>query len=897
MRLQVRIVLIIVAALLPPLCMQVFNEQSLRRAREADVREQALREARGVAAELDRIVAGVRNALVAMAEVPAIRDGDAAACARLLVSVNARLAFQRDMALVGADGRTLCDSRDSAVPADRSGSTAVRLARQRGAFAIGSYEVDQTGRSMLPMAYPVSAAPGPGAVLVADIDLGWVRDQIVAHGLPPNSSVTVADRDMTYLVRLPNADRVGQPMPPEIRPLVDAGAPAAVESLSSDGLRRIVGYIPLAAPPRDLFISVGFSTDRAYAASDAAALRGYGLIAAGLAAALVLATWLLRGLVARPALAILATTERWSRGDTSARVAPIGAGAEFSRIALAVNGLLDAAASTDAGLRARLAELDAVYRGSPVGLGFIGPDLRFITVNGRLAEFNGLSAEGHRGRTPREVFPARIVDASEQRIRRVLAGERVPPVEIIGITDFAPGTPRLLLVSYQPAVAPDGQVLGVVAAVQDITALRRAEAALQDTLQRANAELERRVVERTRQLEDEVQQREVTRAQLQQAQKMELIGQLTGGVAHDFNNLLTAIIGNLELAQVRARELPEVARLLQAAMRAADRGASLTQHMLAFARRQYLRFQPVEIPDLLAGCTDLLATSLGPGVEIRVAAPAAMRPAWADPNQVELLLLNLAVNARDAMPDGGVVAISAAEEHVTDADSHPAGLAAGAYVRIAVADTGRGMDAATRARAFEPFFTTKPVGQGSGLGLSMVQGVADQSGGGVAITSAPGKGTTVTVWLPCADIEATAATAAEPPPLPAPARGQRVLLVDDDLDVLAFAAICLEDAGYATIRADTAEAALALLATSVAECKLPNLLIADLGLPGMSGIQLVSAARRLVPALPVLIATGYADDEVSGTTQFPVLGKPFKAAELLAQVAALLGPITRAAGG
>jgi PAS domain S-box-containing protein len=871
--LQVRIVLIIAAALLPPLCMQAFNEVALRDARAAEVREQALREARGVAADLDRLVAAVRNALVALAEVPSIRSGDAAACARLLASVDARLALQRAMALVGGDGRTLCASGGGAASRDRAGTAVVRLARERGRFVIGEYEPEADGPGVLAMGYPVPNAAGPAAVLVADIDLGWLREQILAHGLPSHSSVTVADRNATYLVRLPNRDRVGRRLNPEALPLLSAAAPAVVENVSTDGVRRVVGFVPLAPPPEDLFISVGISTEIAYAASDAAARRGYVLIAAGFAAALLLAGVLLRDMIARPLLAILATTDRWSGGDTSARVALTAARSEFGRIALAVNGLLDAAAASQAGLRERLAELDAIYRSVAVGLGFYDRELRYVTVNARLAQINGVDEAAHRGRSVREVLPA-MADQIEPLLRRALAGEPIAPAEIDGIAGSA--MPRRMLVSYQPAVAPDGRVVGVVVAVQDITALRAAEAEVRDMLRRANAELERRVAERTRQLEAEVRERELAQAQLAQAQKMELIGQLTGGVAHDFNNLLTAIIGNLELALVRSRDLPEVSRLLQGAVRAADRGAALTQRMLAFARRQYLRFEPV---------ADLLATTLGPAIELRLEAQPNIRPARADPNQIEMLLLNLAVNARDAMPRGGRVLVTVAEERVDE--RHPAGLPPGDYARLSVADSGEGMDAATLARAFEPFFTTKPVGHGSGLGLSMVQGVADQSGGGVAIESAPGAGTTVTVWLPCAE----AAEAATPRPAeaaaPMLAAGGHVLLVDDDPDVLAFAATCLEEAGYRVTRAVSGEAALALLRGMPSG---PDLLVADVGLPGIGGIQLAMAGRQVVPGLPVLIATGYADsqDPAGISAEFPVLGKPFKAADLLARVAALL---------
>jgi len=761
MSLFARLLLIIFAALLPPLAMQAFNETALRKAREADVLAEAVREARAVNSEIERITDGVRNTLVALAEVPAIRSGEPRECSAVLRAVKARFVFLREMELVGADGLPRCDSGEDPRH-DRSADAEVQLARSRNDFAVGSYGTDSGGHPVLAMGYPVHDLAG--AVLVADFDLAWLHDQVTEHALPPGSAVSVADRDGRFLLRLPDTQRLGQLIVPEYRWMLNQPAPGVVEGVGSDGVRRIVGYVPLSSPPNDVFVSVGFSTGYAYAASDAASRRGYMLIAAGLLAALALAGWMVRGAITRPVRAILATTERWQRGDTSARVPMTTARSEFGRIAGAVNELLGAVAAGEAGLRDRLAELDAVYRSSAVGLGFIDHDLHFVTVNAPLAEIDGLPEAAHRGRPVREVWPA-VSDSIEPLLRRALAGERIPPAEVSDAAETADGRRRRMLVSYQPAVAPDGQVLGAVVSVQDITALRRAEAALQETLQRANAELERRVAERTLQLEAEVAEREAAQAQLQQAQKMELLGQLTGGVAHDFNNLLTAIIGNLELSLDKSADRADVTRLLRAGLRAADRGAALTQRMLAFGRRQYLHFETVAIPPLLDGMADLLARTIGPPVSVRIETAAEMRPARADANQVELLVLNLAVNARDAMPDGGTILISAAEETVGETDPHVARLVPGRYVRITVSDTGTGMDEPTRARAFEPFFTTKPVGRGSGLGLSMVQGVAEQSGGGVMIESVRGMGTSVTLWLPCDEADAMpAGTPAEQQP-------------------------------------------------------------------------------------------------------------------------------------
>ncbi len=440
------------------------------------------------------------------------------------------------------------------------------------------------------------------------------------------------------------------------------------------------------------------------------------------------------------------------------------------------------------------------------------------------------------------------------------------------------------------APAETGSEFGRIGAALD--ELLAMVARTETDLRRAKSELEARVAERTERLGAEVQEREAVQAQLLQAQKMEVVGQLTGGVAHDFNNLLTAVIGNLELALLRSRDRPEVERLLGGAMRAAERGAALTQRMLAFGRRQYLRLQPVDVAALLDGMQDLLARTIGPTVRIDIAVAPGLWPARADPNQVELVLLNLAINARDAMPGGGTLRLSAEAERVAEGALHPVPLAPGDYVRLRLRDEGAGIAPALLARVLEPFFTTKAAGKGSGLGLSMAQGVAVQSGGGLAIESVLGQGTTVSVWLPRDHAPVAAASpAAEPPPPPSVARpgpAPSILLVDDDAEVAEVAQQLLRDEGFAVVRADQAAGALALLDEGVPV----DLLIADVAMPGVNGLQLADLARARRPGLRVLLATGYAQDgqAMGRNPGFPVLRKPFRAEQLVTAVRRLLEP-------
>lgn len=364
-----------------------------------------------------------------------------------------------------------------------------------------------------------------------------------------------------------------------------------------------------------------------------------------------------------------------------------------------------------------------------------------------------------------------------------------------------------------------------------------------------------------------------TRQQLYQAQKMEVIGQLTGGVAHDFNNLLAVIIGNLDLLRKRLPDDPRSARLIETAMKGAERGAALTQRMLSFARRQELEPEAVEVPRLVAGMTDLLQRSIGPSVAIEIDFAPDLPPAHVDANQFELALVNLAVNARDAMPDGGVLRISASEAEI-DRDV-ATGMKAGRYVRLAVTDTGIGMDAATLDRAMEPFFTTKGVGKGTGLGLSMVHGLAAQSGGRLVLSSAPGQGTTAEIWLPVDTGQREPADAGmlpvDPVPGEPPNTTLRILAVDDDGLVLMATTAMIEDLGHRVVEAFSGKQALDLLRRDGPF----DLVLTDEAMPGMTGTQLAAAIRKEHPDLPILIGTGYAEIVQDDGPRLPKLIKPF----------------------
>jgi PAS domain S-box-containing protein len=409
------------------------------------------------------------------------------------------------------------------------------------------------------------------------------------------------------------------------------------------------------------------------------------------------------------------------------------------------------------------------------------------------------------------------------------------------------GSWRVFDLSLRPALGADGRLLQVVAEAHDITEFKDTEAALR------------------------------------QSQKMEAIGQITGGVAHDFNNLLMAVLANLELLRKRLPEGAGLNRYIDGAMQGANRGVSLTQRLLAFARKQDLQSEAVDIAALLRNMENLLERSAGPGIRLRYDVAPRMAPAQADPNQLELAILNLIVNARDAMPSGGEIVVEAHERRLDRPDRE---LASGRYVCIRVIDTGTGMDEDTVQRAIEPFFSTKETGKGTGLGLSMVHGMAMQLGGGLRLQSAQGKGTTVEIWLPIAVAAAAAATAEGGAATAAPATDRKatILVLDDDALISMSMVDMLEDLGHTVIEANTPQKALEIIGSKAAL----DLLITDYAMPQMNGGELAVAAKKLRPDLPILLATGYADIPSGIHVDLPRISKPYDQASLADQIAVLL---------
>jgi PAS domain S-box-containing protein len=481
----------------------------------------------------------------------------------------------------------------------------------------------------------------------------------------------------------------------------------------------------------------------------------------------------------------------------------------------------------------------------PAGIVAYDRNLKITTWNPGMEKFFGPSAEQALGQSVSEFLacpPMRLPLPGEFGEPE---GEGCDTTQEVEVVNRVTGRKLLCETQCAPMTGGDGHPIGTVAFFRDIT--------------------ERRHVEE----------------QLHQAQKMETIGQLTGGVAHDFNNLLAAVMGNLELLRRKLPADTPLIRYIDGALLGASRGASLTQRLLAFARRQDLKTESVDLGRLLRGMQGLITRSIGPDVKLEVEVDYDLPAATVDHHQFELALLNLATNARDAMPGGGVVRMKV---DLGCGAVRPE-LAPGEFLRVSVSDTGAGMDARTLKSAIEPFFSTKQLGKGTGLGLSMVHGLAVQLGGALRLSSTVGEGTVAELWVPVADSAATGAaeerTLAATPQAPA----SRILVVDDDSLIAMSTVGMIEDLGHSVIEASSGLQALDILKSGVRV----DALVTDYAMPGMTGVELAGHARALFPHLPILLATGYAELPAGTTTNLPRLKKPYRQQDLSEQLSRLLG--------
>jgi len=894
-----RLSLLVMLALLPPFAIQAWTGVEHRREREAALRMDAVAQTLALQADMARTAEGTRQLLVALAEMPAIRANDAAGCTAYLQAVARQYPAYALLAATDAEGGILCSSAGAAPGSYSNAERAYyRRAMAAGNFAVGDLVTGvATGRRSIHFALPFRRADDSvGGIVLASLDQEQLARQLAARALPPGAEALVLDPAGTVVAGVKDGhsivdDWVGRQAPGALRAGLEVSAPTAVAAFGPDGNPRLFGAVPLDPALGGLVAAVGLDQRRALA--DLKETLRENLAGILLGAVLALAAGVLAGrrLVLAPLAKLALAAGRVGEGELGAR-ADLGrrsneireVGAAFNRMSAALAAREGERDRSETAQRESEARFRHMADSAPALIWMSDAEGQVVFANRHYDHLFGRPVAAMLGQgweadvLPEDLPSYRTAFRDAFRTRQTFRREaRVRDKQ---------GQVRWLRCEAVPRLNDQGSFLGYTGCAVDITEARL-----------ATEELETRVAERTAALEQavgalhaEALERESAEAALRQSQKMEAIGQLTGGIAHDFNNMLQVIGGSLEMIQRRVEQGRglEVGRYLDNAQKTVVRASGLTHRLLAFARRQALQPTPLEPGELVEGMAELIRRTVGPAVTIQLHLDNDLWSVLCDPSQLENVLLNLAINARDAMPEGGTLTIATAKVMLCQADvADQEGAAPGEYVEISVADTGMGMDEATKAHAFEPFFTTKPIGQGTGLGLSQVYGFVRQSGGLVRLDSSPGQGTTVRLRLPRHE-SFQGPQALETPTEPAIAGANEVvLLVEDEKGVREAAAERLRELRYTVLEAEDGLAALRLLESDAHV----DLLVTDVGLPnGMNGRQLADAARERRPSLPVLFITGYAGGALEEhlAANMAVIGKPFTLDVLARNVKAML---------
>src|SRR3984893_12198404 len=696
-----RLFLLVAVALLPAIAIQAYNEFDLRRARQVEVQNQALSLARLAAAEQQQIVQGIRQVLIAMSELPSIKTRDSQACNAYMAAMQQRFPAFVTFLVADMNGWSFCDTNSDHRPLTIAARAYFASILKTAAFTVGEFSAGlSTGRKVIQFVLPFYGDDGRmGGVIVAGLSLHWLADYIARKGAPEGAALAITDRNGTYLARYPHNERfVGTKMPGDKYLKMDERG--AVDTLNVDGVERIEGYSALGADSGGLVVSFGLDKAQAFTEIQRRTQRGIFLIVLSTSLVLVLTSLGARRFIHRP-LGQLVDAANQSWQVSFARRVDIRGKAELARVADAFNSMADALDHREHELseakekaEEAAARITTIFESTTDSVAIVDRDWRVSYLNERAWTQIG---EG------RDLIGANLWEAFQDaadteifsQLREAMSDQRPASFEAL--------CPRRG-VWYALNAFPSSEGLAVF--FRDITEQKHA-----------------------------LEVRRLMQDQLHQSQKMESVGQLTGGVAHDFNNLLMVVSANLELIE-DAADNGRVRQFAAAARRAADRGTKLTAQLLAFSRRQVLNPKLVDANQLISEFQELIRQAIGGSCEVKLRTDERLWLCHVDPPLLETALLNLALNGRDAMPDGGVLEIET--RNVVLDEGAVAGCSPGSYVKVSVTDNGCGMPPEVRDRVFEPFFTTKEVGKGTGLGLSMVYGFVRQSGGHIAIESAPG---------------------------------------------------------------------------------------------------------------------------------------------------------------
>jgi PAS domain S-box-containing protein len=845
-----RLLVLVGVAVLPAIAIQAYNEFDLVRALRLEVKNHATNLAELAGAEQQQIVQGIRQVLIALSEHRSIKSKDGEACNAYLAALKQRFPAFLTVVVADASGKTFCDADNNARPVNVSVRDYFATVMKTGAFTVGEFSLGlQSGRTAIQFALPFSGDDRQiGGVIIATLSLDWLADYIASRGAPAGSALAIMDRHGTYLARYPDNNRfVGRRMTGEKNPAPELHTIA--DTVDGDGVERIVGYSALGDESGGLLVSFGLDKEQAFAESQRRTQRGISMIVLSTALAFALASLGARRFIHRPLGQLVEAANQWRMGEFARRVDITGK-SELARVADAFNTMADALEQREQELskakekaEESAARITMIFESTTDSVVIVDRDWRISYLNGPAWAVLGESQDLI-GMNLSEVVPEIAHTELLLQLRQALSDQR--PV-------FLESFCARRNVWYALNAFSSSQ--GIAIFLRDIT-------------EHKNALEARRLIE----------------AQFHHSQKMESVGQLTGGIAHDFNNLLMVVSVNLELIE-DAADLDRIRQYAAIARRAADRGSKLTAQLLAFSRRQVLKPKFVNANQLIAVFHGLLSQAVGAGCEIELQTDERLWMCHVDPALLETSLLNLALNARDAMPDGGVLKIET--RNIIVEEGATARCPPGCYVRLSVEDTGCGMIPEVRDKVFEPFFTTKEVGKGTGLGLSMVYGFVRQSGGHIAVDTAPGAGTTIHLYLPKATSTPDAAT--EPlQPQDVPMGAERLLVVEDNEDLLDVTAAGLDNLGYRVSCARNAVEALRMLQQG----QQFELMLSDIVMPnGMSGVELAREVRRLRPDLKILLTTGYAGDVLErhgAIGEFPIIDKPFRLVDLARRIHSML---------
>ncbi|WP_024506309.1 ATP-binding protein [Bradyrhizobium sp. ARR65] len=842
MALLSRLFLLVAVALVPTIAIQLYNEFDFSRSRQIEVQEEATGLAKIAAAQQEEIVQGIHQVLIALSELPAIKTRQPEACSSYLSTIKRSFPAFLTFVAVDMNGAAFCATHGEVV--NVAGRTYFAKATRTGKFTVGEFSIGlSTGRQVIQFALPFYGDQGGMAgIIIATLSLDWLGQFIAQMDVPPGTAMAIADRNGTYLARHPNGDRfVGRKMPLERYPRGEHWSTNDTRDI--DGVERIVGHAALPDESGGLLVSVALDKAQAFASIHRRTRRGILLIALSTSLALML-TWLgARRFIRHPLQLLANAADRWRLGDYTPRVQIQDNRSEIAAVAHAFNSMADALEQRERELSGAkeaaeeaAARITTIFESTADCVLILDRDWHITYLNEH-AKAHFADERNLVGMDFWQALSDFIEGDLSDRLREAMSEQHLARFEIFC---------HYRAQWYEVNAFPSGE--GLAVQFRDITEQRHA-------------------IKARRQMED----------QLHQSQKMEAVGQLTGGVAHDFNNLLMVITGNLELIEERAGDNDSIRQLAASARNAAYRGASLTTQLLAFSRRQKLNPKPIYVGHLVRDFQELIRRALGESCELKLIIDDQLWPCQVDPAQLETALLNLILNGRDAMPNGGTLQIEARNVHMEE--NAVTGIASGSYVRISVSDTGCGMSPETLDRVFEPFFTTKDIGSGTGLGLSMVYGFVRQSCGHVAIESALGAGTTVSLYLPRSsqtpDTETEIAPSQDAPP-----GSGRVLVVEDDDDVLDVTSAMLRKLGYQVLCARNGIDAIRLLKDD----KKFDLLFTDVVMPqGINGVELAREAKRLCAGIKILLTSGNAADVLArygAVDEFTIIGKPFRRAEL-----------------